>query len=104
MPTQLTQDDFVRALTMGRRGQFYAKLSPGEWIGLDNTDGQKRMISGTFGDVIDAFVPFSGLIRMVSGIMDGVVWDGNTVKRVPMDEYRKGRKPYKKSHTVQKGA
>lgn len=103
MPVQLPQEDFVRALATGRRGQFYSRIAPGEWIGLDNSDGQQRMVQGAFGEVIEAFVPFSGLTRVVSGVMDGVEWDGETLRRKPMDEYRKGRKTRKKLHEVRKG-
>ena len=103
---RVTADEMAWYLAMDRRGQFFAEMTRGEWMGLDNLDGVPTMFQGSLRDVLEAFVPWTGETRQANnlpGIL-GIERTADNVVRFPLVKAVKGKQRRNVKRTiVQKG-
>ena len=91
---RITAAEMAQYLAIDRRGQFFAKMAPGEWMGLDNLDGMSMMFQGTLRDVLEAFIPWTGETRQANGIPGvlGIHRTADSMVRFPLVEAAKGKR------------
>lgn len=91
---QVTAAEMARYLAIDRRGQFFAKMAPDEWMGLDNQDGIPVMFQGSLRDVLETFIPWSGEIRQANDIPGvlGVERTADSLVRFPLVQSCKGKR------------
>lgn len=91
---RITAAEMARYLSIDRRGQFFAQMAPGEWMGLDNQDGVPVMFQGSLRDVLETFVPWTGETRQANdlpGVM-GIERTADSMVRFPLVMTVKGKR------------
>ena len=91
---RITADEMARYLAIDRRGQFFAQIAPGEWMGLDNRDGVPMMFRGSLRDVLEVLVPWTGETRQANdlpGVM-GIERTADSIVRFPLEKSVKGKR------------
>jgi hypothetical protein len=91
---RITAAEMARYLAIDRRGQFFAQMAPGEWMGLDNRDGVPAMFRGSLRDVLEVFVPWTGETRQandVPGVL-GITRTAESMVRFPLVKAVKGKR------------
>ena len=99
---RVTADEMARYLAMDRRGQFFAEMTRGEWMGLDNRDGVPVMFQGTLRDVLETFVPWTGETRQANdlpGVL-GIERTADSMVRFPLVKSVKGKKKNRIRKTI----
>ena len=99
---RVTADEMARYLAMDRRGQFFAEMTRGEWMGLDNRDGVPVMFQGTLRDVLETFVPWTGETRQANdlpGVL-GIERTADSIVRFPLVPATKGKRKSKVRKSV----
>ena len=102
---RITATEMAQYLAIDRRGQFFAQMAPGEWMGLDNRDGIPAMFQGTLRDVLETFIPWSGETRQANdlpGVL-GITRTADSMVRFPLvNSYKGKRKSCIKKNVVRK--
>lgn len=91
---KITAAEMAQFLAIDRRGQFFAQMDPGEWMGLDNRDGIPVMFQGSLRDVLETFIPWSGETRLandVPGVL-GITRTADSMVRFPLVKTVKGKR------------
>lgn len=66
MIQQITPEEMSMACRTGRRGQFFCRMAHDDYMGLDNMDGRPMAFRGSFREVIETFVPFTGEVNEIT--------------------------------------
>lgn len=69
------------------KGRFIAKMETGEWVGAD-TRSRLRKMTGTFAEVIEWFIPFTGVRLRQTERFTGIQVNKDGIVRIPYEELK----------------
>ena len=71
------------------KGRFIAKMETGEWVGADTHYGAcPRKKTGTFAEVIEWFIPFTGVRLRQTERFTGIRVNKDGIVRIPYEELK----------------
>ncbi len=87
----LTADEMRTLLKPHKRpkGRFMARMETGEWVGADTHYGAcPRKRTGTFSEVIEWFIPYTGVRLCRTDRFNGIRVNADGIVRIPYEELR----------------
>ena len=66
------------------KGRFIAKMETGEWVGAD-TRSRLRKMTGTFAEVIEWFIPYTGIRLRQTERFEGIRASADGIVRIPYE-------------------
>ncbi len=71
------------------KGRFIAQIETGKWVGADTHYGAcPRKKTGTFAEVIEWFIPYTGVRQCRTERFDGIRANADGIVRIPYEELK----------------
>lgn len=99
---RISNADMERAIDSSRVGEFFAEYGVNDFVGYANLDGNPILYRGKLPDVLDMFLPYSGITHAAHDPMWGISVTPDGLRWLSEDEMG-NVKPYK-THKRKKGA
>ena len=66
------------------KGRFIARMETGEWVGAD-TRSRLKKLTGTFAEVIEWFIPYTGISLRQTERFEGIRASADGIVRIPYE-------------------